>query len=127
MVQFAAQQARRLSRPPLRWPMVFCPYLSEERLEELEREGVSGLDLCGNGVVVVPGEWLVRRTGKPNLYPQSFSIKNVFRGTSSLVARVFLRRPIYGMVGEIREEIRKRGGGVTFRPSLRRWPAWSRS
>jgi len=112
MVQFAAQQARRLSRPPLLWPMVLCPYLSEERLEELEREGVSGLDLCGNGVVAVPGEWLVRRTGKPNLYPQSFPIKNVFRGTSSLVARLFFIRPVYGTVGEIRAEILTRGGTV---------------
>ena len=112
MVQFAAQQARRLSRPPLRWPMVFCPYLSEERLEELEREGVSGLDLCGNGVVTVPGEWLVSRTGRPNIYPQSFPIKNIFRGTSSLVTRVFLLRATYGAVGEIRSEISTRGGTV---------------
>ena len=62
--------------------------------KRLEREGVSGLDLCGNGVVTVPGEWLVYRTGKPNLYPQSFPIKNVFRGASSLVARVFLLRRV---------------------------------
>ena len=114
MVRSAVQQVRRLSRPPLLWPMVLFPYLSEERLEELEREGVSGLDLCGNGVVIVPGEWLVRRTGKPNLYPQSFPIKNVFRGTSSLVARVFLRRPTYGGVGEIQEEIERLGGTVTL-------------
>jgi hypothetical protein len=112
MIRFAAQEARRLSRPPLLWPMVLCPYLSEERLEELEREGVSGLDLCGNGVVTVPGEWLVRRAGKPNLYPQSFPIKNIFRGTSSLVARVLLRpgwlNYDYGAVSEIRKEIENR-------------------
>lgn len=111
MVQSAIQKIRRLSRPPLLWPMVLFPYLAEERLEELEREGISA-DLCGNGVVTVPGEWLVRRTGKPNLYPQSFPIKNVFRGASSLVARVFLRRPVSGAVGEIREEISTRGGTI---------------
>ena len=94
--------------------MVLFPYLPEDRLEELEREGVSALDLCGNGVVTVPGEWLVRRTGKPNLYPQSFPIKNVFRGTSSLVARVFLLRSTYSAVGEIREEIKSLGGTVTL-------------
>lgn len=114
MVQLAVRQARGLSRPPLLWPMVLFPYLSEERLDDLERERVSGLDLCGNGVVTVPGEWLVRRAGKPNLYPQSFPIKNVFRGTSSLVARAFLLRPTYGAVGAIREEIESLGGAAAF-------------
>jgi hypothetical protein len=114
MVKAAVQQIQSLSRPPLLWPMVLFPYLPEERLQELEREGVSGLDLCGNGVVTVPGEWLVSRTGRPNLYPQSFPIKNVFRGTSSLVARVFLRRISYDAVGEIREEIKRRSGKVAF-------------
>ncbi len=114
MVQAAADRVRRLSRPPLLWPMVLFPYLSEERLQELEREGISGIDLCGNGVVAVPGEWLASRTGRPNLYPQSFPIKNVFRGASSLVARVFLLRPTYGAVGEIREEIERLGGAVAL-------------
>ena len=114
MVKAAAERVQSLSRPPLLWPMVLFPYLPEDRLEELEREGISGLDLCGNGVVIVPGEWLVRRTGKPNLYPQSFPIKNVFRGTSSLVSRVFLARRTYGAVGEIQEEITRRGGTVAL-------------
>ncbi|HVS38881.1 MAG TPA: hypothetical protein VMS17_25210 [Gemmataceae bacterium] len=112
-VQAASDQVRRLSRPPL-WPMVLVPYLPEERLDQLEREGVSGLDLCGNGVVAVPGEWLVRRAGKPNLYRQSFPIKNIFRGTSSLVARVFLIQPTYGAVSEIREKVEELGTAVTL-------------
>jgi hypothetical protein len=114
VVQSAMSEVRRLSRPPLLWPMLLFPYLPEGRLQELEREGISGLDLCGNGVVTVPGEWLVYRTGKPNLYRQSFPIKNVFRGTSSLVSRVFLLRRTYNTVGEVREEVKKRGGQVTL-------------
>jgi hypothetical protein len=113
MVQSAAQQARCYSRPPLLWPMVLFPYLPEGRLQDLEREGISGLDLCGNGVVTVPGEWLVYRTGKPNRYPLSFPIKNIFRGTSSLVSRVFLLNPTYNTVGGILEEIKKREAQVT--------------
>ena len=113
-MQTASEHIRRLSRPPLLWPMLLVPYLPEDRLEMLTIMGVSALDLCGNGVVIVPGEWFVRRTGKPNLYPQSFPIKNVFRGTSSLVARVFLWRPTYDAVGEIREEIERRGGAVAL-------------
>ena len=114
ILEEAIQQIRRASRPPLLWPMVFVPYLSDANLQRLEQEGVSGLDLCGNGVVTVPGEWLVYRTGKPNLYPQSFPIKNVFRGSSSLVARVFLLRRVFGAVGEIRAEIERRGGAVAL-------------
>lgn len=110
----AVQQVRLASRPPLLWPMVFVPYLSEEQLSQLEREGVSGLDLCGNGLIMAPGEMLVSRAGRPNLYPQSAPIKNVFRGTSSLVARVFLLRPTYSAVGEIREEIERLGGTVAL-------------
>jgi hypothetical protein len=94
--------------------MVFVPYLSEEQLSQLEREGVSGLDLCGNGLIMAPGEMLLYRTGRPNLYPQSGPIKNVFRGASSLVARVFLLRPTYSAVGEIREEIERLGGAVAL-------------
>ena len=94
--------------------MVFVPYLSEEQLSQLEREGVSGLDLCGNGLILAPGEMLLYRTGRPNLYPQSGPIKNVFRGASSLIARVFLLRPTYRAVGEIREEIERLGGAVAL-------------
>jgi hypothetical protein len=114
ILEEAVQQIRRASRPPLLWPMVFVPYLSDAHLQRLEREGVSGLDMCGNGVVIVPGELLAYRTGKPNLYPQSFPIKNVFRGTSALIARAFLLRPSYKAVGEIRDEIQRRGGTVAF-------------
>ena len=110
----AVAQVRRTSRPPLLWPMVFAPYLSEEQLQRLERDAVSGLDLCGNGIVTVPGEWLVSRTGRPNLYPQSFPIKNIFRGASSLVARAFLLRRVFSAVGEIRTEIERRGGTVAL-------------
>jgi hypothetical protein len=114
VLEEAIQQIRRASRPPLLWPMLFAPYLSDANLQRLEQEGVSGLDLCGNGVVIVPGEWLVYRTGRPNLYPQSFPIKNIFRGTSSLVARVFLLRRVFGAVGEIRAEIERREGAVAL-------------
>jgi hypothetical protein len=100
---------RDADRPEGSYPMVMVPYLSEERLRELEEQGVSGLDLCGNGIVTVPGRLLVFRTGAPNRYPYSGSIKNVYRGAASIVARAFLLRPEYAAVGEIQEEIRRRG------------------
>jgi hypothetical protein len=72
------------------------------------------VDLCGNGVINVPGEWFVFRTGAKNLFPSSLPIKNVYRGASSIVARVFLSRPNYESVGEVRDEILKRKGYVSL-------------
>jgi len=95
-------------------PMIILPYLSAANLGRLEEAGVSGLDLCGNGIVTVPGKVLVIRTGEPNRFPRSEPIRNIYRGGSSIAARVFLVRPIYRAVGEIVATIREKGGGVSF-------------
>lgn len=111
----AIEQARAYSvaRPDL-LPLVIVPYLGPKSLERLIAAGVSGLDLCGNGVVNIPGEWFVFRTGEKNRFPSSLPIKNVYRGASSIVARVFLLRTTYKSVGEIRNEILKRKGDVSL-------------
>ncbi len=96
------------------YPMIIVPFLSENALAQLIAKNISGIDLSGNGVVIVPDEWFVYRTGAKNLYPSNAPIKNVFRGTSSLVARVFLMRPTFKSVNEIYEEIRNRGGEITL-------------
>jgi hypothetical protein len=70
-------------------PMVIVPYLNEEKLTELEQKNVSGIDLCGNAVIL-GDRFRVWRTGMPNWYSTSAPIKNIFRGTSSLFARCFL-------------------------------------
>ena len=43
-------------RPANTYPMLMTPFLSPGQLNDLEQNAVSGIDLCGNGVVVVPGE-----------------------------------------------------------------------
>jgi len=113
-IREATAQAQAFARPANREPMVVVPFLSSERLEELEREGISGIDLCGNGVVVVPGKFAVYRTGAPNRFPSSAPIKNIYQKNSSMVSRVFLARPRYGAVMEIQSEIQRR--------SLSAWP-----
>jgi hypothetical protein len=110
----AMAQARRLASPPETYPMVIVPYLSSARLEELEKAQVSGLDLCGNGVVVVPGRMLVFKTGQPNRFPQSAKIRNVYRGKNSIVARAFLIRPEFAQVKEIVSLLAERQGAVAF-------------
>ncbi|MCC6418484.1 MAG: hypothetical protein IT429_09605 [Gemmataceae bacterium] len=109
----AVEAARRSASAAGLNPLVLTPYLSEERVLALEAEGVSGIDLCGNGVVVVPGKLLVLRTGAPNRYRWEGTIKNVYRKNSSIVARVFLLVPSFNSIKATLEEIRRRGGDVT--------------
>jgi hypothetical protein len=86
-------------------PMLIMPFLSEQQLQELEQEGISGIDLCGNGVVVVLGTFAVFRTGRKNRFSSSAPIKNIYRKNSSMVGRVFLIRSSYFSVQEICSEI----------------------
>jgi len=96
------------SLPKAYRPMLIMPFLKEEQLKELEREGISGIDLCGNGVVIVPGLFAVFRSGEKNRFSSSAPIKNIYRKNSSMVGRVFLVRPIYDTVQEICSEINRR-------------------
>ena len=89
-------------------PMLITPFLSELQLEALEREGMSGIDLCGNGVVIAPGTYSVFRCGEKNRFSSSAPIKNIYRKNSSMVGRVFLALPGYGTVQEICSEINRR-------------------
>jgi hypothetical protein len=89
-------------------PMIIVPYLNEERLRELERENVSGVDLCGNGVVIVPEKLFIFRTGNPNQFPSSAPIKNIYRRNSSMVARLFLIRSRFSRVTEVLDGVNQR-------------------
>jgi len=104
-------QTRQTS--PEGFPMLVAPYLSPAILDRLAREGVSGIDLSGNGVVTIPGEWFVMRTGNENRYPSSALIKNIYRGRSSLVCRALLMRAEYPSVGAIVDALRNDTGGDT--------------
>ena len=96
------------SRPRGCWPLLFLPFLGEQQLRELEQEQISGIDLCGNGVVVVPGKFAIFRSGGKNRFSSSAPIKNIYRRNSSMVARVFLSCSGYETVQEICSEINRR-------------------
>jgi hypothetical protein len=113
-VSEATETARRNAGLVGAYPLILVPYLSEERLRTLEAQAVSGIDLCGNGVVVVPDELLVLRTGSPNRFRWEGTIKNVYRKNSSIVARVFLLLPKFNSVKAVLERIRKGDGEVTL-------------
>jgi len=91
--------------PPDVLPMLIVPYLKKEQLKELEAEGISGIDLCGNGVVIAENKFSIYRAGQPNLFPSPSSIKNVYRKNSSLVSRLFLVRPVFSSVNEVLENV----------------------
>ncbi len=89
-------------------PLLFVPFLSEQQLQELEREGISGIDLCGNGVVIVPNVFAVFRSGQENRFKSSASIKNIYRKNSSMVGRTFFVFSGYKTVRDVCAEINRR-------------------
>jgi len=90
-------------------PMIIVPYLSEERLRELERDEISGIDLCGNGVIVIPRRLYLFRTGEPNRYPDSRPLSNPYSGRSAMVARILFSRRTWYSLNEIAMAIQKSG------------------
>lgn len=107
-IQAAAAQAKHHARAG-EWPMIQVPYLGPERLAELERDGVSGVDLCGNGIVIVPGRFYVVRTGQPNRYPDSRAVSNPFRGRAAIVGRALLTHPSWPTLGRLAHWINESG------------------
>ena len=104
----AVMQIQSWSLPDGTFPMLLLPYLKPEQLDELDRLGISGVDLCGNGVITIPGRLKVFRTGQPNRFKSSATIKNVYRGKTSLVARVFAEQISFPSLQSLREAIIER-------------------
>ena len=109
----AMAQARACAGPG-EYPIILVPYLSVERLAELEKAGVSGIDLCGNGLVMVPGKLFILRSGQPNLYPESRPLNNPYRGRSAMVARQLLTQPSPRSLGDLQAAIRESGAELSL-------------
>ncbi len=114
IVEEAAGRAQRCAEVTGRQPLILVPYLSDTRLSELESAGVSGIDACGNVLLLVPGELLILRGGKKNKFPESGPLKNAYRGDASLVSRALVRTPEFPTVTKIRDYIIKRGGRIAM-------------
>jgi len=113
IVRNAIAQARAAARKD-EHSMIMVPYLSDERLRELEREQVSGIDLCGNGIVIVPRRLYLLRTGQPNLYPDSRPLSNPYAGRSAMAARILLTQSNWSSLNEIASAIKKEGGQLSL-------------
>ena len=116
-IRDAIERARAVAERKKLSPMIIVPFLNEEQLAELDRQEVSGLDLCGNGIVVIPGKLAVYRTGAKNRFPASAPIKNIYRKNTSMIPRVFLARAVYPAVKEVQAEVERR------RFPFQRWAA----
>jgi len=96
-----------------RRPLVLIPYLSPEKIQQLENRKASGIDLCGNGVIIVPGQVYIVRTGNPNAYKDSRPLSNPYQGKSSLVARVLLNKQHWTSLQEISAAIEIAGAKLS--------------
>lgn len=114
IVRQAILQARHHVRVVDEHPLVIVPYLSPHMLDELDRERVSGIDLCGNGLIIVPGRLYVRQSGHPNIYPESRPLSNPYRGQSALVARMLLVQNSFNTLAELVNAIRQNGGALSL-------------
>lgn len=112
-VQLALARARAMARQG-EHAMVQVPFLSPERLAELEREQASGVDLCGNGVVIVPGRLWIIRSGHPNEYRDSRPLNNPYSGRSSLVGRALIQHPSWPTLTGLANWIREQGGELSL-------------
>src|ERR1700722_18330710 len=104
----ALRRCQYATRPADHWPMVLVPYLRPAQLEELEKLGISGIDLCGNGVVIIPDAIRIFRTGQPNRFTSTAPIKNIYRNNTSMVARIFAAVPRFPTVSAVCDEINAR-------------------
>jgi hypothetical protein len=95
-------------------PMIYVPYLSPERLDDLEREQISGVDMCGNGLIIVPGRIYILRRGYANTTPQSKPLNNPYAGRSSLVARMLLSSRHCERVKDLHVGIHLEGASISL-------------
>ena len=106
-LQVAMDQILATDLPAGTYPMVIVPYLKEDNLKMLETRKVSGIDMCGNCVVMCDS-FMVFRGGRPNRYRSSSSIKNIYARNSSMVARAFLCRRRFPAVQTILDDVNAR-------------------
>jgi hypothetical protein len=94
-------------------PLVILPYLDEDKLAALADQKISGLDLCGNALLIMPGRLLVYRSGRPNRYRVDQGLKSPYTGKASLVSRALLERPRFATAKALLGFIEARGSTLS--------------
>ncbi|MHC4323550.1 MAG: hypothetical protein ACYSUX_04680 [Planctomycetota bacterium] len=98
-----------------RVPLLVAPYIGTKQAKILADNGISWIDLSGNMTIRIPNRIYIERTGKPNRFPDTASIKKIFQGTSSLVSRALLLQPEgFSSLYEIVNFINARNAKITL-------------
>jgi len=101
-------------RNPSHHALLALPYISSSIAGLLEETGLSGIDLNGNYVLQTE-DFVAIRLDQKNRYKESGGIKNVFRGTSSIVCRYLLHEPgPHDTVSRIHKGIQNLDGRVSL-------------
>jgi hypothetical protein len=111
VLEEAIAQAQHYSKQFNLPPLIIVPYLSEESLSHLEDTETSGIDLCGNGILVAD-DFQFWRSGQPNRYKDTRPIRNPFHGDSSIFARCFLLRDQFSSLRDLVDFAQKRTFGT---------------
>jgi hypothetical protein len=111
---FVDQCRVRISNNTHVLPIIVAPYLSEAALDILESEGVCGVDLCGNGVIIEHERFLVRRSGFPNRYPDNTPIRDLYRGQAGLVVRALIACERWSSLSQLHTHITSSGTPVSL-------------
>ena len=118
-LEAAIRQARKYAEASSdAYPLVVLPYLSSDHLNVLLAAEVSGVDLCGNALIMAQGnstrpDWFLRFTGQPNRFRQGQGLSAPYEGKAALVARTLLSVPIFPNAGALQAEVKRRGGQVS--------------
>lgn len=129
-LQQRAQRARtHPSSMPLLRPMVILPYLSDEHLARLQEHDLSGLDLCGNGLLLDPPRLFVLRTGAKSRFPTTNATPSIYQShnVSSLIPRIFLLVPHFLGIHAVLDACRERIMQSSAEPPLLSLPTVSRT
>jgi hypothetical protein len=95
-------------------PALLVRHLSEKVAQVVKDRRMSALDLNGNYIIQTP-EFAAVRLDQKNRFPRSRQIKNVYRGTTSLVGRFLLQGPtVFEKVQEIHDGIVGLGGNISL-------------
>lgn len=95
-------------------PLLLVPFLTDDLVKMLKEAGISGADLAGNYVFSTDSLVAIRRDRR-NEFPEDTGIRNIYRGTSSIVCRFLLSRPeVFESVNSIHTGIRQCGGEVSL-------------
>ncbi len=96
------------------FPMIACPYLNPEKLESIEKLGISAVDLSGNGVINVPERLYINRSGKEKICKEEAPPANPFKGKSSLPARMLLKHGNWESLNAFADGIKEAGGDISL-------------